>query len=141
MFSRALIDSIGIILTSRKLFGCFYYPTVLGVPAGLGGFLASFVLADRAVYTYAHGLSTIVTKRILRSSVSMPFQSTSNPFAGLRDISEPRWLSCSERPLDAHIRVHGTECHANAWTTANGQWPFLLDHAAAQAQTRLQRIL
>lgn len=46
----------------RKILGCYYYSTVLGVPAGLGGFLASFILADRAVYTYAHGLSTIVIK-------------------------------------------------------------------------------
>lgn len=48
------------------MLGCYYYSTVLGVPAGLGGFLATFVLADRAVYTYAHGLSTIVMiKKIL----------------------------------------------------------------------------
>lgn len=45
----------------RKIFGYFNYYTVLGVPAGLGAFITSWALTERAVYHYAHGLSTIVS--------------------------------------------------------------------------------
>lgn len=45
----------------RKIFGCFYYPTVLALPSSLGAFISSWVLADRSNYHYAHGLSTVVS--------------------------------------------------------------------------------
>lgn len=45
----------------RKLLGRFYYPTVLAIPSGLGAFVSSWVLSERANYHYAHGLSTIVS--------------------------------------------------------------------------------
>lgn len=52
--------SLLIFVFCRKLIGYFNYYTVLGVPSGLGAAISSFMLADRAVYHYAHGLSTIV---------------------------------------------------------------------------------
>ncbi|XP_055324797.1 uncharacterized protein LOC129579144 [Sitodiplosis mosellana] len=56
-----LVSGLGLsnICLFRKLFGCFYYPTVLAVPSGLGAFISSWVLAERANYHYAHGLSTV----------------------------------------------------------------------------------
>lgn len=43
------------------MLGRFHYFTVLGVPSALGAAVSSTVLADRVVYHYAHGLSTIVS--------------------------------------------------------------------------------
>lgn len=37
---------------------------MVGVPSGIGAFFASFLVADRANYHYAHGLSTIVSNNI-----------------------------------------------------------------------------
>lgn len=48
-------------LYCRKLLGRFNYFTVLGFPSALGAAVSSLVLAERAVYHYAHGLSTIVS--------------------------------------------------------------------------------
>lgn len=48
----------------RKMLGYFHYYTVVGVPSGIGAFFASFLVADRANYHYAHGLSTIVSNNI-----------------------------------------------------------------------------
>lgn len=45
----------------RNLLGYFHYYTVLGIPSGLGAAISSIALSDRAVYHYAHGLSTVVS--------------------------------------------------------------------------------
>lgn len=45
----------------RRLVGRFNFFTVLGIPSALGAAMSSIVLAERAVYHYAHGLSTIVS--------------------------------------------------------------------------------
>lgn len=49
----------------RKIMGRFNYYTVLGVPSACGAALSSTVLAERVVYHYAHGLSTIVSYIII----------------------------------------------------------------------------
>lgn len=46
------------------MLGYFHYYTMVGVPSGIGAFFASFLVADRANYHYAHGLSTIVSNNI-----------------------------------------------------------------------------
>lgn len=53
-------------LLYRKMLGYFHYYTVVGVPSGIGAFFASFLVADRANYHYAHGLSTIVSSNNIR---------------------------------------------------------------------------
>lgn len=44
----------------RKVFGRFYYATVLALPSALGAAVCVPFISDRAVYAYAHGLSAIV---------------------------------------------------------------------------------
>lgn len=42
------------------MFGYFSYFSVLAYPGGVGAAICASVLAERVIYTYAHGLSTIV---------------------------------------------------------------------------------
>lgn len=57
----------------RKVFGPFSYFSVLAYPGGLGAAVCASVLAERVIYTYAHGLSTIVSEMnsILQKSLKI----------------------------------------------------------------------
>ncbi|XP_031619734.1 uncharacterized protein LOC116338535 [Contarinia nasturtii] len=60
-FGAWLVSGLGLssICLFRRICGVFYYYTVLAVPAGLGAFISSWIISERAKHHYAHGLSTV----------------------------------------------------------------------------------
>lgn len=56
---------------------------------------------------------------------------------GFRNIFESWRIPRSWCSISANIRFYGIECNANAWSTPNSEWSFLLDNPPIEMQTEL----
>lgn len=123
-----------------KVMGQFSYFSVLAYPGALGAAICASVLAERVIYSYAHGLSTIVSDELRGTSNTNSSQNISAiHFPGIRNIDQSwRFLhfqNSAELTHRNHISIHGMQHGAVAWTAREWNGRFLLADSAVETQT------
>lgn len=137
-FKFPLFVHLIVLIVLRKIFGRFYYSTVLALPGFTGALISQFFLADRAVYAYAHGLSTIVTELLCftipvivtqSKSINRNFFSTFQ-LIGPSNINKSWWFlffeNHTEFPICHYFSIYGFKYAFNAWIERKWGRPLLL---------------